>query len=145
MEYGIVAKYVTDFPDEDVIRMENTIVTPHIGASTDDAEDNCAEMAVSQMMDYIEHGNIKNSVNFPSIDMGCCRTESRIAVMHKNIPQMIGQITNTVTAHNISNLTNRSRDGFAYTMLDLDSKITDQTIHDLEAIEGVIRVRIIKA
>ncbi len=145
MEYGIVAKYVTDFPDEDVIRMENTIVTPHIGASTDDAEDNCAEMAVSQMMDYIEHGNIKNSVNFPAIDMGCCRTESRIAVMHKNIPQMIGQITNTVTAHNISNLTNRSRDGFAYTMLDLDSKITDQTIHDLEAIEGVIRVRIIKA
>ena len=145
MEYGIVSKYVTDFPDEDVIHMENTIVTPHIGASTDDAEDNCADMAVHELMDYIEHGNIKNSVNFPAIDMGCCKTESRIAVMHKNIPQMIGQITNTVTAHNISNLTNRSRDGYAYTMLDLDSKITDQTIHDLQAIEGVIRVRVIKA
>ena len=145
LEYGIISKYVTDFPDEEVVRLENTIITPHIGASTDDAEDNCAEMAVQQLMDYIEHGNIKNSVNFPSIDMGCCKTESRIAVMHRNIPQMIGQITNTVTAHNISNLTNRSRDGFAYTMLDLDSKVTEETIHALQEIEGVIRVRIIKA
>ncbi len=144
LEYGIISKYVTDFPDEEIVRLENTIVTPHIGASTDDAEDNCADMAVHELMDYIEHGNIKNSVNFPAIDMGCCKAESRIAVMHRNIPQMIGQITNTVTAHNISNLTNRSREGFAYTMLDLDSKITEDTIHALEAINGVIRVRIIK-
>ncbi len=145
LEYGIISKYVTDFPDEEVVKLENTIITPHIGASTDDAEDNCAEMAVQQLMDYIEHGNIKNSVNFPAIDMGCCKTESRIAVMHRNIPQMIGQITNTVTAHNISNLTNRSREGFAYTMLDLDSKVTEETIHALQAIDGVIRVRIIKS
>ncbi len=145
LEYGIISKYVCDFPDEDVLTLPNTIITPHIGASTDDAEDNCAEMAVTQLMDYIEHGNIKNSVNFPSIDMGCCKAESRIAVMHRNIPQMIGQITNTVTSHNISDLTNRSREGFAYTMLDLDSRITDETIHALQEIDGVIRVRIIKA
>ncbi|MBR2737013.1 MAG: phosphoglycerate dehydrogenase [Firmicutes bacterium] len=145
LEYGIVSKYVCDFPDEDVLTLDNTIITPHIGASTDDAEDNCAEMAVTQLMDYIEHGNIKNSVNFPSIDMGCCKSESRIAIMHRNIPQMIGQITNTITAHNISDLTNRSREGFAYTMLDLDSKISHETIEALLKIEGVIRVRIIKA
>ena len=145
LEYGIISKYVTDFPDEEIVKLENTIITPHIGASTDDAEDNCADMAVHEMMDYIEHGNIKNSVNFPTVDMGCCKTESRIAVIHRNIPQMIGQITNTVTAHNISNLTNKSRAGFAYTMLDLDSRITNATVDALMAIDGVLRVRIIKA
>lgn len=145
LESGIVRKYVTDFPDEDVLTLPNTLMTPHIGASTDDAEDNCAEMAVHQMMDYIENGNITNSVNYPMIDMGICKTESRIAVFHKNIPQMIGQITSTVTAHNISDLTNRSRDGVACTMLDLDAKIKPETVEALRAIDGVIRVRVVKA
>lgn len=144
LEYGTVARYVTDFPDEDVLTLPNTLVTPHIGASTKEAEDNCAAMAVDELMDYMENGNISNSVNFPPVDMGICETPSRIGLLHKNIPNMIGQITGSFTAHNISNLTNKSRNEFAYTLLDLDSAVTDETIERLGKIHGMIRVRVIK-
>ena len=145
LEYGTVRKYVTDFPNEEVLTLPNTIVTPHMGASTDDAEDNCAEMAVHELMDYVENGNIKNSVNLPAVDMGVCAAASRIACIHRNVPNMIGQITATITAHNIRDLTNRSREGFAYTLIDLDSKITDETVEELRKIDDMIRVRVIKA
>ena len=144
LEDGIVKKYVTDFPNEDTLTLPNTLLTPHIGASTNEAEDNCAEMAVRELMDYVENGNIKNSVNLPAVDMGVCNASSRIALIHRNVPNMIGRITGTITAHNIRDLTNRSREGFAYTLIDIDSKIKDETIEQLKKIEGMIRVRVIK-
>lgn len=141
---GRLSKYVTDFPNDEMLGMPNTIITPHLGASTDEAEDNCAEMAVDQLMDYIENGNITNSVNFPSVNMGRCCVASRVGILHKNIPNMIGSITSAISELNISNLTNRSRGQYAYTLLDLDSQITSQAIDHLKAVNGIISVRIIK-
>lgn len=139
-----ISKYVTDFPNSDMVGLPNVIITPHLGASTDEAEDNCAEMAVDQMMDYIENGNIKNSVNFPSVNMGVCRVASRVGILNKNIPNMIGSITSAISELNISNLTNRSRGQYAYTLLDLDSPITEEAINHLKAVDGIISVRVIK-
>ena len=103
-------------------------------------------MAVKEMMDYLENGNIRNSVNYPNCDMGVCRTASRVAVFHLNIPNMIGQVTGTVASGNvnISDMTNKSRDKVAYTLLDLESKADEATIEKLKSIEGVLRVRVIK-
>ena len=95
-------------------------------------------------MDYIENGNITNSVNFPAVDMGKCRAVSRIALLHKNVPNMIGKITGNISELNISDMTNRSRSGYAYTLLDLDSPVTQEALNHLKAIDGVIRVRLIK-
>ena len=142
---GKIAKYITDFPNEDVKGLDNVIMTPHLGASTDEAEDNCAVMAVTEMMDYLENGNIKNSVNFPAVDMGVCHVESRIGLLHKNIPNMIGAITKVLAALNISNMTNRSRGEYAYTLLDLDSRVTEEDLAHLKAVEGIIVVRVIKS
>lgn len=139
-----ISKYVTDFPNSDMVGLPNVIITPHLGASTDEAEDNCAEMAVDEMMDYIENGNIKNSVNFPSVNMGVCRVASRVGILNKNIPNMIGSITSAISELNISNLTNRSRGQYAYTLLDLDSPITEEAINHLKAVDGIISVRVIK-
>ncbi|MBR5228722.1 MAG: phosphoglycerate dehydrogenase [Firmicutes bacterium] len=141
---GKLSKYVTDFPNADMKGLANVIMTPHLGASTDEAEDNCANMAVTEMMDYLENGNIKNSVNFPAVDMGVCRVASRIGILHKNIPNMIGKITSAITELNIADLTNRSRGEYAYTLLDLDSNVTPEAINHLEAIPGIIKVRVIK-
>ena len=146
LKSGKVRKYVTDFPNTLSVNMENAIVTPHIGASTAESEDNCAVMAVNEIMDYMENGNIRNSVNYPNCDMGVCDKPGRIAIFHKNIPNMIGQFT-TVLANdgvNISDMTDKSRGDFAYTLLDLDVKATDKVVEDIKAIDGVIRVRIIK-
>lgn len=139
-----ISKYVTDFPNTDMVGLPNVILTPHLGASTDEAEDNCAEMAVDQMMDYIENGNIKNSVNFPAVNMGKCCVASRVGILHRNIPNMIGSITSAISELNISNLTNRSRSQYAYTLLDLDSPITKEAIEHLKAVDGIISVRVIK-
>ncbi len=141
---GKISKYVTDFPNADVKGLDNVIMTPHLGASTDEAEDNCAKMAVTEMMDYLENGNIKNSVNYPAVDMGVCRVASRIALLHKNIPNMITKITSAISELNIADMTNRSRGSFAYTLLDLDSKVTPNAIKHLEGIPGMIKVRVIK-
>jgi D-3-phosphoglycerate dehydrogenase len=126
--------------------MEGAIVIPHLGASTEESEDNCAKMAVEEIMDYIDNGNIRNSVNFPACDMGICNAASRIAVLHLNIPNMIGQITGTLAAGNvnISDMTNKSREKYAYTLLDLENVADAVSIQKLNAIKGVIRVRVIK-
>lgn len=146
LESGKVHRYITDFPNPKSVNMKNVIAIPHLGASTEEAEDNCAVMAVKEMMDYLENGNIRNSVNYPACDMGVCRTASRIAVMHKNIPNMIGQITGALAEQdvNISDMTNKSRDQYAYTLLDLESRPKEATIEKLKGIKGVLRVRTVK-
>ena len=146
LKSGKVKKYVTDFPNPKSANMEGAIVIPHLGASTEESEDNCAKMAVLEIMDYLENGNIKNSVNYPACDMGVCKTASRVAVMHLNVPNMIGQITGTLAAGgiNISDMTNKSRDKYAYTLMDLENIPDEMTVQKLNAIQGVLRVRVIQ-
>lgn len=146
LESGKVARYVTDFPNPRSARMKNAIVIPHLGASTREAEDNCAVMAVRELTDYLENGNIKNSVNYPNCDMGVCRSAGRVAVLHMNIPNMIGQITGILAEQgvNISDMTNKSRDRYAYTLLDLETGLEPATVERLRAIKGVLRVRQVK-
>lgn len=145
LETGKVGKYVTDFPNPKSAQMKGTIVIPHLGASTEESEDNCAKMAVEEIMDYLENGNIHKSVNYPSCDMGVCKTVCRMAVMHKNIPNMISQVTGSMAARqiNISDMTNKSKDQYAYTLMDLESVPDAETIQKLSEIEGIIRVRVI--
>nr|WP_330387546.1 phosphoglycerate dehydrogenase [Lacrimispora sphenoides] len=146
LKTGKVKKYVTDFPNPKSVHMEGAIVIPHLGASTEESEDNCAKMAVEEIVDYIDNGNIRNSVNFPACDMGVCKAASRIAVLHLNIPNMIGQITGTLAAGdmNISDMTNKSREKYAYTLLDLESVPDEESISKLSEIKGVLRVRVVK-
>ncbi|WP_333645640.1 phosphoglycerate dehydrogenase [Lacrimispora sp.] len=146
LKSGKVKKYVTDFPNPKSVNMEGAIVIPHLGASTEESEDNCARMAVKEIMDYIDNGNIRNSVNFPSCDMGECKAASRIAVLHLNIPNMIGQITGALAAGNvnISDMTNKSREKYAYTLLDLESPADEECIQKLKDIKGALRVRVIR-
>ncbi len=146
LKTGKVKKYVTDFPNPKSVHMEGAIVIPHLGASTEESEDNCAKMAVEEIVDYIDNGNIRNSVNFPACDMGVCKAASRIAVLHLNIPNMIGQITGTLAAGdmNISDMTNKSREKYAYTLLDLESVPDEESIRKLSEIKGVLRVREVK-
>ena len=146
LESGKVGRYVTDFPNPKSVNMKGAIAIPHLGASTEESEDNCARMAVEELMDYLENGNIRNSVNFPACDMGVCRMASRVAVFHKNIPNMIGQVTGTLAAAgvNISDMTNKSKDKFAYTLLDLENTVDDAVIEKLSSIDGVCRVRVVK-
>ena len=143
---GKVKCYITDFPNEKTANMTGCIAIPHLGASTEENEDNCAKMAVRQVMDYLENGNIVNSVNFPDCDMGFCTKAGRVCILHRNVPNMLSRFTTIVAQDgiNISDLVNRSRGDYAYTMLDLDSPVTEDFVKDLEAIEGVIRVRVIK-
>lgn len=145
LKSGKVKKYMTDFANPKSVAMENTIVIPHLGASTEESEDNCAKMAVQEIMDYLENGNIRNSVNYPACDMGVKKTACRVAVLHMNIPNMIGQITGVLAAGkiNISDMTNKSRDKFAYTLMDLEHTPDDIMVQKLNAIEGVLRVRLI--
>ncbi len=145
LKSGKVKKYVTDFANPKSVAMEHTIVIPHLGASTEESEDNCAKMAVQEIMDYLENGNIRNSVNYPACDMGVKKTACRVAVLHMNIPNMIGQITGVLAAGkiNISDMTNKSRDKFAYTLMDLEHTPDDIMVQKLNAIEGVLRVRLI--
>ena len=145
LKSGKVKKYVTDFANPKSVNLENTIVIPHLGASTGESEDNCAKMAVQEIMDYLENGNIRNSVNYPVCDMGVKKTACRLAVLHLNIPNMIGQITGVLAAGkiNISDMTNKSRDKFAYTLMDLEHVPDETMLEKLNAIEGVCRVRLI--
>ena len=142
---GKVKHYMTDFPNTKSVHMKGAIVTPHIGASTAESEDNCAKMAVKEIMDYIENGNIRNSVNYPACDMGVKKTVARVAVLHLNIPNMIGQITGVLAGGgiNISDMTNKSRDKYAYTLMDLESVPDDILVQKLNAIQGVLRVRVL--
>ena len=146
LETGKVRRYVTDFPNPKSVAMKNVIAIPHLGASTEESEDNCAKMAVEELMDYLENGNIRNSVNYPNCDMGVCHAASRVAVLHLNVPNMIGQITGILASGNvnISDMTNKSRDKYAYTLLDLENPAEEDMVEKLKAIKGVLRVRVIK-
>lgn len=146
LESGKVARYVTDFPNTKSAKMEKAIVIPHLGASTQESEDNCAVMAANELVDYLENGNIKNSVNYPSCDMGICQVEGRVALLHKNIPNMIGQITSAFAknGYNISDLTNKSKATKAYTLIDIESKASQKLVDELNDIEGILKVRVIK-
>ena len=143
---GKVSRYVTDFPNEKTANMPGCIAIPHLGASTEESEDNCAKMAVRQVMDYLENGNIVNSVNFPSCDMGICTKAGRVVILHRNIPNSLSQFTAAVARENvnISDLLNRSKGEYAVTMLDLDEPASPAVVEDLKKIEGVLRVRVIK-
>lgn len=146
LESGKVGKYVVDFPNPTTVNLPNTMVTPHLGASTQESEDNCAKMAVSQIRDFIENGNIRNSVNYPNCDAGICPTEGRITVAHRNVPNMLTQFTGLFAKDNVNieNMVNKSRGDYAYTIFDICSEIKEKVVTDLEAIDGVIRVRVIK-
>lgn len=146
LESGKVRKYIVDFPNPTTASLPNTIVTPHLGASTQESEDNCAKMAVREIREFIENGNIKNSVNFPTCDAGVCTTEGRVAVAHKNVHSMLSKFTSVFGNEgiNIENMMNKSRGNYAYTIFDICGKATDEIVKDLEQIDGVIKVRIIK-
>lgn len=146
LKSGKVKRYITDFPNDRTANMEGVIAIPHLGASTEESEDNCAKMAVRQVMDYLQNGNITNSVNFPACDMGVCTKAGRVLILHKNIPNSIGQFTSCVARENIniSDMVNRSKGAYAVTMLDLDTPVSQHSVEELEKIDSVIRVRVIK-
>lgn len=146
LKSGKVAKYVTDFPNNKSAKMEGVITVPHLGASTEESEDNCAMMAVRQLMEYMEYGNIKNSVNYPNCDAGICTTAGRIAILHKNIPNMLSQFTGAFSAVNvnISDMVNKSKGDYAYTVIDVEAANNNQVAAKLGTISGVLKVRIIK-
>lgn len=146
LESGKVAKYVTDFPNPAVMKMPNVIATPHLGASTAESEDNCAVMAVDEIRNYMENGNIVNSVNYPNCDAGVCDTKGRITVCHKNVPAMLNRITNVFSEANINiaHMTNKSRGNYAYCIFDIDSESSADVADKLSAVDGVLKVRIIK-
>lgn len=143
---GKVRRYVTDFPNTTTAGMDGVIVLPHLGASTEEAEDNCAVMAVKELCNYIENGNIINSVNYPACDMGICNTEGRVAICHKNVPSIISKITTVMgnAGINIEEMANKSRGDYAYSMLDICGKANEDVVAALQAIDGVIKVRVIK-
>ena len=146
LDSGKVKKYVTDFANHTVAGHKGILVTPHLGASTEESEENCAVMAVKEVRDFLENGNIKNSVNFPNCDMGTCVAVGRIAICHKNIPNMISQFTKILGAEglNIADMTNKSKGEYAYTLIDLESAASREALNELKAIEGVSRVRVVK-
>ena len=143
---GKVAKYVTDFPNAKIAGVDNVITLPHLGASTAESEDNCAIMAVKEIMEFVENGNIKNSVNYPAIDAGVCTSTSRITVCHKNIPNMLTQFTGAFSAKgiNVTDMVSKSRGDWAYTILDVADKADDNIVNTISAIDGVVKVRIVK-
>lgn len=142
---GKVKRYVTDFPNDTIAGVKGAIVIPHLGASTEESEDNCAKMAVREVMDFLKNGNIKNSVNYPDCDMGVHSDGTRITVLHRNVPNMIGQFTALLAEENvnITNMTNKSRGAYAYTMIDTDTQISKEMIQKLNNINEILNVRII--
>jgi len=146
LQSGKIRKYISDFANPTTAGQPGCIVMPHLGASTEESEDNCAVMAVEQMMDYLENGNIKNSVNYPACDMGICNQAGRVAIFHKNIANMITKFTACFGDEgiNITDMMNKSRGEVAYTMMDLEAPATAEMIEKLKAIEGVFRVRVVK-
>ncbi len=146
IESGKIKKYVTDFANPTVAGKDGVILTPHLGASTEESEDNCAMMAVREIRDYLENGNIVNSVNFPNCNMGGCEKAGRVAILHKNTKGTIGKYS-TIFGNadiNIEDMTNKSKGDYAYTLLDIDTPVTDEVVEQLKAIEGVLKVRVVK-
>lgn len=143
---GKLKKYVSDFPNNTTAGKEGCIVTPHLGASTEESEDNCAVMAAHEICDYLENGNVKHSVNYPDCDMGECTTEGRVAVLHKNSKGMISHFSSIFGQFdiNIANMTNKSKGDYAYSMFDIDVPMTEEAVEKMKEMKGVIKVRIIK-
>ena len=146
LKSGKIKKYVSDFPNPTTAGVEGCIVIPHLGASTEESEDNCAKMAVKELKDYLENGNVNHSVNYPNCDMGVCSNVGRVAIMHKNVANMITKFTASFgdLGINISDMVNKSKGEYAYTMLDVEVSISDEIVKKLETIDGVIRVRVVK-
>ncbi len=146
LKSGKVRKYVTDFVTPAIEGAPNTLITPHLGASTKESEDNCAVMAVNELRDYLENGNIKNSVNYPSLDMGICNTAGRVSINHKNSPNMLAQLTSVLgsASVNVANISNASRGNYAYTLIDTDTSLNEDIVKKLKEIDGVLKVRIVK-
>ncbi|MCR4831876.1 MAG: phosphoglycerate dehydrogenase [Pseudobutyrivibrio sp.] len=146
IEAGKVRNYVTDFANPTTAGKKGVICTPHLGASTEEAEDNCAVMAVDEIKDYMENGNICHSVNYPDCNMGICQTESRVAILHKNKAGLIASFTTILSKENVNvdDMTNKSRGEYAYTLLDISSKLNDGVISEIEKVDGVIKVRVVK-
>ena len=143
---GQVKHYVTDFPTPVIAGVKGAIVIPHLGASTEESEDNCARMAAKQIRAYLEHGNIQNSVNYPDSDMGLRGKNTRIVLLHHNVPNMIGQFTKILADDNmnIADMSNKSKGGYAYTMIDIDSPVPEKVVDDLRKVGEVLRVRVIE-
>ncbi|MDO4294105.1 MAG: phosphoglycerate dehydrogenase [Eubacteriales bacterium] len=143
---GKVRRYVSDFPNPVTAGQEGCIVIPHLGASTEESEENCAVMAVRQLQEYLENGNIQHSVNFPDCDMGVCTSASRVAVFHRNIANMIAKFSSVMGWNNLNivNMTNKSRGDVAYTMMDLEAPANESIVNQLKTIDGVFRVRVVK-
>lgn len=145
IEKDIIASYITDFPDEELLQMERVICVPHLGASTAESEENCAVMAATELKDYLENGNIRNSVNYPDCVIPRRGVPYRLSVNHQNVPNMVGQITTLLAKHhiNIENMLNRSRKEYAYTLLDISDAPNKDIIENIKDIEGVSRVRVL--
>ena len=143
---GKIRKYVSDFPNPTTVGQEGCIVIPHLGASTEESEDNCAVMAVKEMMNYLESGNIQNSVNYPNCDMGYCAQAGRVAIFHKNMKGMISKFSTVLGDNgiNITDMMNKSKGEVAYSMFDIETPVNDEIVAQLEAVEGVFRVRVVK-
>lgn len=148
LEEGKIGRYITDFPNENVLQMKNTIAIPHLGASTEESEENCAVMAARQVKDFLETGNIKNSVNFPNASIPYTG-KRRVTAFHLNVPNMVGQITQVISTYqlNIADMVNRSRGEYAYTMIDIDNQVADHIIpllsQQLKGIDGIVTMRVI--
>ena len=144
IEAGRIRRYVSDFPNPTVAGRRGCITTPHLGASTEESEDNCAVMAAEELMDYLENGNIRNSVNYPACNMGECRTAHRVAVAHKTSMNLSGAITDALSSMSCTNISNTSRGEYSYMLVDIDSDLNEGAVKAAEAIDGVIRVRVVK-
>lgn len=146
IESGKVAKYMTDFPNPKIAGFKNVVALPHLGASTEESEDNCAIMACKEIKDFIDNGNIKNSVNYPNVNMGVCTDVARITICHKNIPNMLTQFTSVFSKKggNVSGMISQARGDYAYSILDSNAAPTAEDVAALEAIDGVVKVRVIK-
>ena len=143
---GKVRSYVTDFPTKEIVGVKNAIVIPHLGASTEESEDNCAKMAAAELRDFLENGNILHSVNYPDCNMGAKGDGERITILHKNIPNMLGQFTTLLAdkGMNISLMTNKSRKEYAYTMIDVDTGVSAELEEQIASVDGVLKVRVIR-
>ena len=143
---GKVRSYVTDFPTKEIVGVKNAIVIPHLGASTEESEDNCAKMAAAELRDFLENGNITHSVNYPDCNMGVKGAGERITILHKNIPNMLGQFTTLLAEKNmnIALMTNKSRKEYAYTMIDVDTAVSAELEEQIESVSGVLKVRVIR-
>ena len=144
IEAGKVHRYVSDFPNTVTAGKPGVIVTPHLGASTVESEDNCAVMAVNELKNFLENGNIRNSVNYPNCDLGICTAASRLAIYHKNVKKMISRFTDVLSDTNIQNMSNTSKGDYAYTLFDLDTPVSEEVVSQLRAIEGVVKVRVVR-